>query len=81
MKRISVLVVGSGQIHDLSLKEGTTCQDILNEVGLQDYYLSKQNEPHPFNPDDNVYTVVVEGEKLNAATEMSVGRLGAVNLK
>ncbi len=73
MKRIAVIVVSSGQIHDLTINPGTTAREILREIGLEDYNLSRQNEPHPFGLDENVYTVVQDGEKLNAATKVDVG--------
>jgi len=75
MKRIAVIVVGSGQIHDLTINPGTTAREILREIGLEDYNLSKQNESHPFGLDENVYVEVQDGEKLNAATKVDVGQL------
>jgi hypothetical protein len=79
MKRIAVIVVGSGQIHDLTINPGTTAREVLREIGLEDCNLSRQNEAHPFGLDENVYAAVQDGEKLNAGTKVDVGRIVTVN--
>lgn len=72
MKRIAVVVVASGQIHDLTINPGTTAREILREIGLEDYNLSRQNESHPFALDQGVYEAVIDGEKLQASTKVDV---------
>lgn len=78
MKRIAVSVVGSGQIHDLTINPGTTAREILRETGLEKFDLMRQNEPHPFGLDENVYAAVEDGEKLNARAHVDVGQLKPV---
>jgi len=41
MKKLSVVVAGTGQIKDIEIEPGTTAKDILDQLGLQDYLLSK----------------------------------------
>jgi len=58
MKKLSVVVAGSGQIHDVHIQPGTTAGDILNELHLDDYLLSKgPNEPF-FAAAESVYDKV-----------------------
>src|SRR5262245_17566854 len=46
MKKLSVVVAGTGQIQDLEIQSGTTAGDVLHQLNLQDYLLSKgPNEP------------------------------------
>ena len=40
MKRLSVVVAGTGQIRDVEIQPGTTAGDVLNQLGLKDYLLS-----------------------------------------
>ncbi len=77
MKNIVVIVAGSGQHHDLTIEAGTTARDILQQVGLQGYVLSKDAGQHAFGETENVYAAVDDGEKLHAATKTDVGREAA----
>ena len=46
MKKLSVVVAGTGQIKDIEIQPGTTARDILDQLGLPDYLLSKgPNDP------------------------------------
>jgi hypothetical protein len=68
-------VAGSGQIRDVEIQPGTTAGDILNQLNLQDYLLSKgPNEPF-FASADSVYDKVNDGEKIFASTKAEVGVL------
>ncbi len=74
-KRVSVVVAGTGQIHDLDIQPGTTAGDILTQLNLKDYLLSKgSNEPF-FATGDSVYDKVNHGEKIFASTKADVGAL------
>ena len=73
MKAVVVIVAGSGQAHDLSIQPGTTASDILKQVGLQGYVLSKDRGQHIFGEKENVYPEVDDGEKLFAASKTDVG--------
>jgi len=75
MKRLSVVVAGTGQIRDVEIQSGTTAGDILNQLNLRDYLLSKgPNEPFFANA-DSVYDKVGDGEKIFASTKAEVGVL------
>jgi hypothetical protein len=75
MKKLSVVVAGTGQIRDVQIEPGTTAGDILNELSLRDYLLSKgPNEPFFANA-ESVYDKVTDGEKIFASTKAEVGIL------
>lgn len=73
MKRLSVVVAGTGQIRDVQIQSGTTAGDVLNQLGLRDYLLSKgPNEPF-FATAESIYDKVNDGEKVFASTKAEVG--------
>src|ERR1700693_4067295 len=73
MKRLSVVVAGTGQIRDVEIQPGTTAGDILNQPALKDYLLSKgPNDPF-FAAAESVYDKVNDGEKIFASTKAEVG--------
>jgi hypothetical protein len=75
MKKLSVVVAGSGQIRDVEIQPGTTAGDILHQLNLPDYLLSKgPNEPF-FAAAESVYDKVKDGEKIFASTKADVGVL------
>jgi hypothetical protein len=73
MKRLSVVVAGTGQIRDLEIQPGTSAGDILAQLSLPDYLLSKgPNDPF-FAAAESVYDKVNDGEKIFASTKAEVG--------
>lgn len=75
MKKLSVVVAGTGQIRDVEIESGTTAGDILHQLNLADYLLSKgPNEPF-FAAAESVYDKVKDGEKIFASTKAEVGVL------
>lgn len=75
MKHLSVVVAGTGQIRDVQIEPGTTAGDILNQLNLRDYLLSKgPNDPFFANA-ETVYDKVKDGEKIFASTKAEVGVL------
>ncbi|HEV8414584.1 MAG TPA: hypothetical protein VGQ49_13395 [Bryobacteraceae bacterium] len=73
MKKLSVVVAGTGQIRDVEIESGTTAGDILAQLNLADYLLSKgPNEPFFANA-ESVYDKVKDGEKIFASTKAEVG--------
>ncbi len=75
MKKLSVVVAGTGQIRDIEIRPGTTAGDILNQLSLTDYLLSKgANDPF-FAAAESVYDKVNDGEKIFASTKAEVGEL------
>jgi hypothetical protein len=75
MKKLSVVVAGTGQIRDIEIRPGTTAGDILNQLQLKDYLLSKgPNDPF-FAAAQSVYDKVNDGEKIFASTKAEVGEI------
>jgi hypothetical protein len=75
MKKLSVVVAGTGQIRDIEIQPGTTAGDVLNQLNLRDYLLSKgPNDPFFANA-DTLYDKVEGGEKIFASTKAEVGVL------
>jgi hypothetical protein len=73
MKRLSVVVAGTGQIRDIEIQPGTTAGDVLHQLNLPDYLLSKgPNEPF-FAAAESIYDKVKDGEKIFASTKAEVG--------
>src|ERR1035437_5603541 len=75
MKKLSVVVAGTGQIRDVETQPGTTAGDILTQLSLADYLLSKgPNDPFSAAAEP-VYDKVKDGEKIFASTKAEVGVL------
>ena len=73
MKKLSVVVAGTGQIRDVEIQPGTTAGDVLHQLNLPDYLLCKgPNEPF-FAAAESVYDKVKDGEKIFASTKAEVG--------
>ena len=69
MKKLSVVVAGTGQIRDVEIQSGTTAGDVLNQLGLKDYLLSKgPNDPF-FAAAESIY------DKVNDSKLASVQKL------
>jgi len=73
MKQIVVITAGTGNHTDLTIEAGTTASDILKQLNLSGYVLSKDNGQHVFGESENVYANVDDGEKLHIATKTDVG--------
>ena len=77
-KDLSVVTAASGERRDVSIEQGTTAEDILAQLDLQGYVLSKDGSSASFfNPKDNIYPKVEDGQKLWASTDPKVGSLAA----
>ena len=75
MKRLSVVVAGTGQIRDVEIEPGTSAGDVLHQLNLADYLLSRgPNEPF-FANTESIYDKTKDGEKLFASTKAEVGLL------
>lgn len=73
MKRLSVVVAGTGRISDVEIQPGTTAGDVLDQLSLKDYLLSKgPNDPFFANA-ESVFDKVQDGEKIFASTKAEVG--------
>lgn len=73
MKRLSVVIAGTGQIRDLEIQPGTTAGDILRQLNLPDYLLSRGPDTPFFASAESVYDKVGDGEKVFASTKAEVG--------
>ena len=76
MKNLAVKVAGTTQEpRDVVIQEGTTAGEILTQLGLQGYLLSKGPQADRFfGETEVVYTQVADGEKLFATAKTEVGR-------
>jgi hypothetical protein len=73
MKKLTVVVAGTGQFHDVEIQPGTTAGDILHQLNLPEYLLSSgPNQPF-FAAAETVYDKVKNGEKVFASTKAEVG--------
>jgi hypothetical protein len=73
MKKLYVVIAGTGQIRDVEIGSGTTAGDILHQLNLGEYLLSKgPNEPF-FAAAESIYDKVNDGEKIFASTKAEVG--------
>ena len=73
MKKLSVVIAGSGQIRDVEIQPGTTAGDVLHQLSIPDYLLSKgPNEPF-FASRETIYDKVEHGTKIFASTKAEVG--------
>ena len=76
-KQISIVVAASGEIRDIALSEGATVREVLKEIDLQGYQLSRKGG-EVLNPNTNLYSEAMDGEKLYATPEdVSVGLGGS----
>lgn len=75
MKQIAVKVAGTTQEpRDVVIQAGTTAGEILSQLGLKGYLLSKDARADRFfGSTENVYAEVADGEKLFATTKTEVG--------
>ena len=73
MKSIVVITAGTGNHSDLTIEAGTTASDILKQLNLTGYVLSKDSGQHVFGESENVYANVDDGEKLHVASKTDVG--------
>jgi hypothetical protein len=75
MKRLSIVVAGTGQIRDVEIQPGTSVGDVLHQLNLADYLLSRgPNEPF-FAASESLFDKTKDGEKLFASTKAEVGIL------
>jgi hypothetical protein len=73
MKKLSVVVAGTGQIRDVEIQPGTSAGDILHQLNLADYLLSKGPDQPFFAATESIYDKVGDGEKVFASTKAEVG--------
>ncbi|MGI0023528.1 MAG: hypothetical protein ACREA4_00105 [Nitrososphaera sp.] len=78
MKRIAIKIAGSERDPiDRNIKPGTTAGEILADIGLEGYLLSTgPNSTRFFAEEENVYSLVSDGDKLYATTPAEVGDSG-----
>ena len=78
MKKLSVVVAGTGQIRDIEIQPGTTAGDVLHQLNLPDYLLTKGPDDPFFAAAESIYDKVRDGEKLFASTKADVGENGGI---
>jgi hypothetical protein len=77
VKQIAINVAGSDtNLIDTQIYPGTTVGEVLAQHNLQGYLLSTGPNSHRFFADDeNLYPLVVDGDKLFATTKAIVGAI------
>ena len=73
MKKVCVSIVGSGQLHEITIQPGTTAGDILRDLSLSDYLLSRSPSADFFASTESVYEKLADGQKVFASTKATVG--------
>jgi hypothetical protein len=73
MKRLSVVIAGSGETKDVAIRPGTTVGDLLADLSLTDYMLSHGPGEPFFAQADSLFEQVKDGQKLFASTKAEVG--------
>ena len=74
-KDLTVLVAGTGEPRDITIEPGTSAQDVLRQLDLDGYVLSRDGDSATFfTPTENIYPDVEDGVKLYASTDPKVGR-------
>ncbi len=74
-KKVVVIVPGTGgRIHeDVVVTPGTTAGELLNELGLEGFWLKKARADGFLGMDEEIYGSVQDGAKLEASSPAEVG--------
>lgn len=62
-----------GTKRDITLAPGSTAGDVLRQLGLDGYCLSREGESSRFANEEEIYPVVEAGSKLRAVPIATVG--------
>lgn len=77
MKRLTIGRPGTGDPIDVNIYPGTMARDVIRDARLEGYMLAKMpagdEAPRPFAMDEEIYSKVLDGEKLMAVTPAKVG--------
>jgi hypothetical protein len=75
-KTLAVIVSGAPErdrLREVTIGPGTRAIDMLNELGLQDYMLSRDGSAEFFADQEEVYGVLEDGAKVRATSRATVG--------
>jgi hypothetical protein len=73
MKKLTVVVAGTGRYEDIEIQPGTTAGDVLAQLNLRDYLLSRSPNVAFYANAESIYDKVNDGEKIFASTKATVG--------
>jgi hypothetical protein len=74
MKNIAIKVFGiEREPYDVVINPGTTPVDVVRDLNLNGYKLTKDRDKEPFGDDENIYPLVEDGAKLFATTHCELG--------
>jgi hypothetical protein len=73
MKKLAVVVAGTGNYQDIEIQPGTTAGDVLAQLNLRDYLLSRSPNEAFFANAEPIYDKVTDGDKVFASTKAQVG--------
>ena len=71
-KQISVVVAGSDEIRDIGIPPGITVREVLDDLSLKDYKLSRKGG-ELLTLETDLYETANDSEKLFATPPVSVG--------
>jgi hypothetical protein len=72
-KTVAIVPAGGGDVQEITIEPGVTAGDVLQQAGLEGFWLSKPNSDHFLGESEGVYDLVNDGEKLVASTPAVVG--------
>jgi len=76
MKELLIVIAASGDRKPIKIAPGTTAHDVLEQIGLQGYVLSRDGDPANMLPaNKDLYPMVEDGQKLWATTSADVGKV------
>lgn len=79
MKTVVVIVSGRpapGNIQEIDIQPGTTAGDVLNSLNLNGYLLSREGSAQAFAAEEEIYSVIEDGQKLRCTPIAEVGTGG-----
>lgn len=76
VKKVALVVAGSGEIRDLSVEPGTTVGDVLERMRLGGYLVSAGPDEPFLRLSDDIHRAAPEGGRLYASTPAEAGAEG-----
>ncbi len=66
MKKLAIVVAGTGNYQDVEIQPGTTAGDVLAQVNLRDYLLSRSPNEAFFASAEPIYDMLSTRERIAA---------------
>jgi hypothetical protein len=73
MKRVCIKVAGSERAPiDKEIMPGTSARDLLRDLNLEGYWLTRGNSGRFFGDDENIYKLIEDGDVLYCSSPAKV---------